>query len=205
MFCPRCGAEHPPSQRFCAKCGAAFGAAEDPQSVSPAVAAQSAPPVPAVTQSPAATAEPLPAAPRPLPTLTGAIPEGGFTIEDIVAWLQSDGYTTKVVPDGDGESHVVTNTQNSPCNIFPNDFKGGRYASLGLGTGFAAHGKFDISHINEWNSNNRWCRAYYDSVNDPWLVMDIDLWPGGTYESLRDQFGAWNNTLGRFIEKYGLR
>jgi hypothetical protein len=194
MFCPRCGAQHPPSQRFCAKCGAALGVAEDPQSVSAALAAQSVPAMPAAT-----------AVTQPPAILTGAIPDGGFTIEDIVAWLQSDGYTTKVVPDGDGESHVVTNTQNSPCNIFPNDFKGGRYASLGLGTGFAAHGKFDISHINEWNSNNRWCRAYYDSVNDPWLVMDIDLWPGGTYESLRDQFGAWNNTLGRFIEKYGLR
>jgi Putative bacterial sensory transduction regulator/zinc-ribbon domain len=215
MFCPRCGAEHRPSQRFCAKCGAALGVAEDPQSVSAAFAAQSVPAMPAataVTQPPAATPEgslagtqPTTTVPQPSPTLTGAIPEGGFTIEDIVAWLQSDGYTTKVVPDGDGESHVVTNTQNSPCNIFPNDFKGGRYASLGLGTGFAAHGKFDISHINEWNSNNRWCRAYYDSVNDPWLVMDIDLWPGGTYESLRDQFGAWNNTLGRFIEKYGLK
>jgi hypothetical protein len=35
--------------------------------------------------------------------------------------------------------------------------------------------------------------------------MDIDLWPGGTYESLRDQFGAWNNTLARFINKYSLK
>jgi hypothetical protein len=206
MFCPRCGAEHPPGHGFCAKCGAALGAAEGAQSAGATVAAQ------AVLEAPAAAAvsqpaqdAPLRAVTQPSPTLLGAIPEGGFTIEDIVAWLQSEGYTAKVVPDGDGESHVVTNTQNSPCNIFPNDFKDGRYASLGLGTGFAANGKFDISHINEWNSNNRWCRAYYDSVNDPWLVMDIDLWPGGTYESLRDQFGTWNNTLGRFIEKYGLR
>ena len=35
--------------------------------------------------------------------------------------------------------------------------------------------------------------------------MDIDLWPGGTYESLNDQFATWNSTLGRFIAKYSLR
>jgi Putative bacterial sensory transduction regulator/zinc-ribbon domain len=209
MFCPRCGTEARPDQRFCAKCGAAFGTPEGAQGAAATVSSQAAPEAPAaavVTDPPAAAEQPSPAVTQQAPTLlTGAIPEGGFTMEDIVAWLQSEGYPAKLAPDGDGESHVVTNTQNSPCNIFPNDLKGGRYASLGLGTGFAANGKFDISHINEWNSNNRWCRAYYDDVNDPWLVMDIDLWPGGTYESLRDQFGAWNNTLARFIEKYGLK
>lgn len=194
MFCPRCGAEHVPDQRFCAKCGTVLETTEKSQAVAVAV---SEPPAQAVTQPPSA--------PQPPQGSLHAIPEGGFTIEDIVAWLRSEGYSAKVVPDGDGESHVVTSTQGSPCNIFPNDFKDGRYASFGLGSGFATNGKFDTSHINEWNSNNRWCRAYYDDTNDPWLVMDIDLWPGGTYESLRDQFGAWNNTLARFIDKYGLR
>ncbi len=179
MSCPRCGAPSLPNQGFCTKCGAAL---------------------------PAAPAVPQPQATPPTSTISiHPIPEGGFTIEDIVAWLQSEGYSAKVVPDGDGESHIVTNTQGSPCNIFPNDFKDGRYGSFGLATGFATNGKFDISHINEWNTNNRWTRAYYDSVNDPWLVMDIDLWPGGTYESLRDQFGAYNNTLARFITKYSLK
>jgi hypothetical protein len=145
------------------------------------------------------------AVPQPPSIVLHPIPEGGFTIEDLVAWLQSEGYSAKVVPDGDGESHVVTNTQGSPCNIFPNDLVNGRYGSIGLGTGFATNGKFDISHINDWNANNRWARAYYDNVNDPWLVMDVDLWPGGTFESLRDQFGAWNNTLARFIRKYDLK
>lgn len=186
MSCPRCGAETLPSQGFCTKCGAALMAAQAPQSVS------------SVPSGPTGQAVPPSTALYP-------IPEGGFTIEDLVAWLQSEGYSAKVVPDGDGESHVVTNTQGSPCNIFPNDLVNGRYGSIGLGTGFATNGKFDISHINDWNANNRWARAYYDNVNDPWLVMDVDLWPGGTFESLRDQFGAWNNTLARFIRKYDLK
>lgn len=218
MFCPRCGAEHGPDQRFCAKCGAALVIAANPQIVAVAV---SEPITPAVTEPPP-TPEALPAAAPPLPpaappttpasappqaspTLTQAIPDGGFTIEDIVAWLQSEGYSAKVVIESDGDRHIVSNTQGSPCNVFLHDRKGDRGASIGIATGFTTNGKFDISQMNDWNSNNRWCRAYYDSVNDPWLVMDIDLWPGGTYESLRDQFGAWNNTLDRFIRKYDLR
>lgn len=133
------------------------------------------------------------------------IPEGGFTIADIVAWLQSAGYVAKVVTGPSGEPHVESTTQGVTFNIFTGDCKGERCASLELAAGLAMNGKFDIAHINEWNSKNRWCRAYYDSVNDPWLEMDIDLWPGGTYESLNDQFAAWNATLGRFIGKYSLR
>jgi hypothetical protein len=33
--------------------------------------------------------------------------------------------------------------------------------------------------------------------------MDIALWPGGTYESLNNQFAAWNDKLGRFIRFLG--
>ena len=133
------------------------------------------------------------------------IPDGGFTVQDVVAWLQSQGYSAKVVPDPDGDCHILTNIQGTDCNVFLNDAKDGRYQSIGFGVGFATNGKFDIAHVNEWNTNNRWTRVYYDNVNDPWIMMDVDLWPGGTYESLRDQFAAWNNTLARFIKKYDLK
>ncbi len=221
MFCPRCGTGALPDQRFCKNCGAALPTAQNPQVVAaaasePIVQAPPQPPIapppeapsqpsPAVEQAPQAPPQPPVAPLQPPPVLTHAIPDGGFTIEDLVAWLQSEGYSAKVVTGNDGERHVVSNTQGSPCNIFLWDCNGDRCASISLGAGFATNGKFDTSHINDWNINNRWGRAYYDSVNDPWLVMDIDLWPGGTYESLRDQFGAWNNTLARFINKYNLR
>jgi hypothetical protein len=146
-----------------------------------------------------------PAAPQPPPVPTHAIPDGGFTIEDVVAWLQNAGYSAKVVTAENGNRHIVSNTQGTPFNVFVGDCKGERCASINLAAGFSTGGKFDISQINDWNNNNRWCKAYYDSVNDPWLEMDIDLWPGGTYESLNDQFATWNNTLGRFISKYSLR
>jgi len=133
------------------------------------------------------------------------IPDGGLVIDDVVAWLQSAGYSAKVVTAPSGKRHIVSATEGTPFNVFLGDCQGERCASINLAAGFSTSGKFDISQINDWNNNNRWCRAYYDDVKDPWLEMDIDLSPGGTYESLNDQFAAWNTTLGRFINKYSLR
>jgi hypothetical protein len=145
------------------------------------------------------------AVPQPPPSLMHPIPAGGLTIEDVVAWLQSAGYSAKVVTAENGNRHIVSNTMGTPFNVFVGDCQGERCASIELAAGFSTNGKFDISQINDWNNNNRWCRAYYDNVNDPWLGMDIDLSPGGTYESLNDQFAAWNDRLAKFINKYSLK
>jgi Putative bacterial sensory transduction regulator/zinc-ribbon domain len=187
VLCPRCGAEFLPDQKFCTNCGATLGVAENAQTVA------------AVAPGPTAPAAPLPAA------SLHAIPDGGLTLEDLVGWLQSAGYSAKVVTAPNGKRHIVSNTQGTPFNVFVGDCQGERCASMNFAAGFSTGGKFDVSQINDWNNNNRWCRAYYDDVKDPWLEMDIDLYPGGTWESVNDQFGTWNATLGRFIAKYSLK
>ena len=203
MFCPRCGAESAPNHIFCAKCGAALATAGGARVVVPD--AQAAPMAPEVA------AEPLPPAPiepttaQPTFSPTRAIPDGGLTIEEMAAWLEGEGYAVKFVTGESGKRHIETSTQGSPLNIFLGDCKGERCAALEFAAGFSTHGKFDISQINGWNYDNRWCRAYYDGDKDPWLKMNIDLSPGGTYEALSDRFEIWNRTLGRFIEKFGLR
>lgn len=178
MPCPRCGTESQPDQRFCKNCGAALEAAGGAPS-----AAAAAPP----------------------PVALHAIPDGGLTLEEVVAWLQSGGYSAKVVTAEGGKRHIVSNAHGSTFNIFTPGCLSGRSTSIELLFAFSSRGKFDVSKLNEWNSNVPWCKAYYDTVNDPCLDMDISLSPGGTYESLNDQFATWNSVLGTFINKYGLR
>ena len=132
------------------------------------------------------------------------IPDGGLSLEEVVEWLESAGYPAKVVAGNSGKLHVGTSAQDSPVAIML-DLKGGRSAFLNFVSGFSTHGKFDIAQINAWNYDNRWCAAYYDDVNDPWLGMAVSLSPGGTYEALNDQFATWNRTLGRFVDKYSLK
>ena len=212
MFCPRCGAESQPNHTFCAKCGAALATAESAQAAAGVPVAQEISTVQAGPQAPLETAQPSAAAPQVPPALaqsspsaTRAIPDGGLTIEEMAAWLEGEGYAVKFVTGESGKRHIETNSQGSPLNIFFGDCKGERCAALEFAAGFSTHGKFDVSQINGWNYDSRWCRAYYDGDKDPWLKMNIDLSPGGTYEALSDRFEIWNRTLGRFIEKYGLR
>jgi Putative bacterial sensory transduction regulator/zinc-ribbon domain len=188
MACPRCGTESRPDERFCRNCGAALGTADSAQS---AAAAAAEPPTPAVPQPPAAPLHP--------------IPEGGLAQEEVVAWLESGGYTAQIVTGETGKRHIESFSRGSKFNIMTPGCQSGRCPSLELAFGYSCHGKFDVSKLNEWNGKILYCRAYYDSVNDPWLEMDIGLWPGGTWEALNNHFAIWNNRLGRFIEAYGLR
>ena len=55
--------------------------------------------------------------------------------------------------------------------------------------------------MNDFNRDNRWVKAYVDSKDDPWIEMDIDLYPGGTKEGLDDQFTVFHDLLVSF-KKY---
>jgi hypothetical protein len=191
MTCPRCGTESGSDQKFCRSCGAALGTTELAQSVAGDSALDAAP-----QQSPATS---------PPPSPMHAIPDGGLTLEEIVAWLQGGGYSAKLVTAQDGKRHILSNTQGVPFDVFTPGCTAGRCASLTFVISFATKGKFDVSQLNQWNSDVPWCKAYYDTVNDPCLDMDISLSPGGTYESLNDLFATWNTVLGRFIAQYSLR
>jgi hypothetical protein len=180
MTCPHCGAPSLPTQSFCTSCG------------KPLAAVAAAAPVPAQ------------AAPQPAPTLH-PIPDGGLTMEEIVAWLQSGGYSAKVFTADNGKRRILSNAHGTPYEIHMPGCLSGRCESIELVAAFARNGKFDVSKLNEWNRDVPWCKTYYDGANDPSIDMDIALSPGGTYESLNDQFSTWITVLGRFIKQYDLR
>lgn len=133
------------------------------------------------------------------------LPQGGFTIDDVVAWLQSKGYKALVVTGSDGSQHVSSASDGVDFGVYMFDCNAGRCGSIQFSSGFATHGKFDTSQMNTWNRDKRWCRGYFDSENDPWVEYDVDLTPGGTYELLDDEFATWRKMLGLFVTQYNLR
>src|SRR5208282_5567130 len=112
------------------------------------------------------------------------IPVAGLSIQDVVTWLQGIGYTTEIVADKDGSSHIRSNYNGVKVGVYMFDCKNAVCGSLQFSAGWATHGKFDISQMNSWNRDKRWCRGYYDAENDPWVEKDVDLTPGGSYELL---------------------
>ena len=132
------------------------------------------------------------------------IPADGLTINDVASWLQTRGYPAEIGTDN-GTARVRTKSGNITFNIMLFDCKGDHCGSMQFYAGFATHGHFDISRINGWNRDERWARGYYDKDNDPYVEMDVDLTPGGTYELLNDELATWKTVLGKFVTTFGLQ
>jgi hypothetical protein len=132
------------------------------------------------------------------------IPAGGLTVEEIQSWLQSAGYKAEIQTSKDGTKNVYSAADGTGFHIYPYDCKKGpRCASFQFSVGLDTKGALNATKINDWNSNNRWVRAYIDKVNDPWVEMDVDLSPGGTYENLNDEFAVWRDSLASFKKFIG--
>jgi Putative bacterial sensory transduction regulator len=127
------------------------------------------------------------------------VPNGGLSAEDVAAWLQNAGYAAKIETERSGRKTIASSAEGLDFHISMYDCHNGpRCASLEFFIGFDTKGAFNATQMNEWNRDNRWVRAYVDKANDPWLEMDVDLSPGGTYEGLTDQFAIWRSELPDF-------
>jgi hypothetical protein len=135
----------------------------------------------------------------PAPAPAKDLPSGGLTVEEVASWLQSAGYPAKIQTEKDGSQTIQSAADGADFHIDMYDcHHTPRCSSLEFFAGFNTKGAFNAAKMNDWNRNNRWVRAYVDSTNDPWIEMDVDLYPGGTYEGLKDQFGIWRDEFASF-------
>jgi putative sensory transduction regulator len=133
--------------------------------------------------------------------LAADLPSGGsMTIAEVNAWLQSKGYTTRIVANAQDGDHIEVISAQPRFIVDLFDCKQERCGSLEFKAGFDMHGKFRPGDVNGWNQDKRWGKAYTDAQNDPWLAMDVDTSPGGAYELLNDELDVWNEMLPEFAK-----
>ncbi len=129
------------------------------------------------------------------------LPQGGLTVQDVAKWLQDSGYKAEIQTSRDGSQNVYSASDGTGFHVYMYDCHNGpRCASIQFSVGFDTKGAWNAAKMNAWNSDNRWVRAYVDDTNDPWVEMDVDLYPGGTWENLNDEFAVWRDMLGRFTK-----
>lgn len=126
------------------------------------------------------------------------IPAGGLTAKQMAGWLQDAGYKAEIKTDDKGNQRIATAADGTNFTVYAENCQDGRCATLNFSVGFSTNGSHTASEMNKFNSENRFTRAYVDDVNDPYLEMDVDLSPGGTYESLDDQFEVYKSALTKF-------
>ena len=131
------------------------------------------------------------------------LPDGGLTIDEVASWLQNEGYKAEIQKSSDGSESILSSADGQDFHVDMYGCKDQRCDSLEFSEGFDTKGSFSAGKTNEWNRDHRWTRAYVDKESDPWLECDVDLSPGGTYESLKDQFGIWLDALSHFRKFIG--
>src|SRR5579859_3281544 len=127
------------------------------------------------------------------------LPTGGMTLDEVAKWLQGEGYKAQILTLSGGTRAIASGADGWTWKIYMFDCdKDERCGSFQFAMGLNTNGAFNTDKMNDWSRDNRWARAYVDSVNDPWLEYDVDLTPGGTYELLDDEFATWRSTVKRF-------
>ena len=118
----------------------------------------------------------------------------GMTLKEIQAWLLESGYKAELKTD-DGEGYITSAAEGVRFEVYPNDCRKGRCASMQMVAAFNVKDKLDAQKANAWNSAKRYVDCYIDDEGDPWFTYDINVSPGGTRAALDDNFSIWLSFL----------
>ena len=125
----------------------------------------------------------------------------------LVSALQQGGYAAKLGIDKVGDPMITSGVSGTNFQIFfynCTDHKA--CATVQFHSGYDLANPVSLAQINEWNSRQRFGRAYLDKENDPILEMDVDLDDGGVSSLLFiDNIEFWASILGNFERHIGYR
>jgi hypothetical protein len=125
----------------------------------------------------------------------------------LVRALQSGGYTAQLGTDKVGDPMITSGVSGTNFQIFfYNCTDHLQCATVQFHSGYDLSTPVSLDRINEWNSSQRFGRAYLDKESDPILEMDVDLDDGGLSSLLFiDNVEFWASILGRFEKHIGYR
>ena len=126
----------------------------------------------------------------------------GMTLKEIQSWLLESGYKAELKKD-DGEGYISSSAEGVSFEVYPNDCREGRCASMQMVAAFNVKTKLKAEKANEWNSAKRYVDCYIDDEGDPWFTYDINVSPGGTRAALDDNFSVWLSFLPDIKEHIG--
>lgn len=117
----------------------------------------------------------------------------------LVAALKAKGYETELLTTGKAPS-IASSAGGLKFRIyFENCTDGKACTTVTFFTGFT-----DIDStpekLNEWNSKNRFARAYIDDDKDPVLAMDLDLdYKGIPRSNFNEYIDIWSTSASKYL------
>lgn len=133
------------------------------------------------------------------PAAAREIPANGMTAEEVADWLREAGLPATVKPDPStpGDQIISSSADGVNFDIYMYACDHGRCPSLQYAAGWSDI-KVPPEKIAEWDRTKRYIRAYVGSSGSWWGEYDIDVAPGGTYESLGHSLARWRDMVVEF-------
>jgi hypothetical protein len=125
--------------------------------------------------------------------------------ESLVTAMRNAGYSAKLGTDKVGDPMITSDIGGTTFQVFfYNCTDHEECATVQFNAGFDLKTSPGLAPINEWNSKQRFGRAYIDKEGDPILQMDVDLDDGGlSPELFIDNLEFWASVLADFEKTVG--
>ncbi len=122
--------------------------------------------------------------------------------QTIVRALQSAGYRAELTTDDVGDPLIRSASSGNAFVIFFHSCTDNRDCrTIQFFAGFSDPRKASLAAMNEWNTNNRFGRAYRTDNGSTHIQFDLDLDDGGMSEILFvDNLEYWVAIMDRFVE-----
>ena len=105
-------------------------------------------------------------------------------------------------PTTPGDQIVSTSTDGISVDIYLYDRSGAgnarRCTSMQYASGWPSSSNYNLERVNGWNVAHRYIKAYLTSSGGLFGEYDLDLSPGGTFESLNDCLDNWRRNVVTF-------
>jgi hypothetical protein len=132
------------------------------------------------------------------------INDKGMTVEEVSAWLKSEGYEPKIQKTDAGESYVHSQTKegiNFDIDLY--DCADGRCRAVQFVASFDLKEPLPTAKVNDWNRKKRYLRCAIDENGDPTFYYDANIAPGGTFEALQDDLDVFIQFMPEVLDHIG--
>lgn len=134
----------------------------------------------------------------------GDIHVDGMTGAEVVKWLQDGGYKAELTKDDTGDPMIKSAAGGVNFIIYFYDCTAKpRCKAIQFSASFDLKQPMSAAKINEWNTKNRYLKAYIDDEGDPYVQYDVNLNAGRTKAVLDDDFGVWTSMIDDFTTFIG--
>lgn len=124
------------------------------------------------------------------------------TGESVANFFKDEGATVEVTTDSVGDPNLKVEYYGNDFSVYYYGCSGNTDCeAIQFFSGYQTDGSVRLSKINEWNTNNRFARAYVSEEGSARIEMDVLLGDDGmTPDDFADAVGIWNRAMQDFEE-----